>query len=72
MMQAILSDMDISWQVFSEVLEIVSEMNTEVSWLSVKVGWGWMKLWEIRDNLVPRPSKNTSYDLFAGIMNTER
>ena len=31
-----------------------------------------MKLWEIRDNLVPRSSKNTSYVKFTGITNAER
>ena len=72
MMQFIFSDMLILRQVFSEVLTIVFEMKIWVSFATVNAGWGWIMLWDIRDNLVPRSSKNTSNDLFAGITNSER
>ena len=59
-MQSIFSAMVMAWQVLSEVLIIVLVINDWVSWETVNEGWGYMTLVEIRVNLVPGSSKNTS------------
>ena len=59
-MQSIFSAIVISWHVLSEVLEIVFVINDWVSWATVSEGWGCITLEDIKVNLVPGSSKNTS------------